>query len=235
MSTVGKEKIMLAEHILEVRHAASGTFLDLRGYVADYIRQKGIFHHWKIDANVVNFQDEPGTIKKEGAFVGYKSAGYVTLNPITRNYFADRASSFWNLLLKNGRYKIHKPTRFGTRTKLFVPSPQSFDEINKAMFEGLFTEKARLLVGGKETDLQFTIELKEDGFDVRVTGGPIHKDEANKHFQFKAEQFSQCGIFLDIDCFKTDGLSLSEVPRLLKTAIKLTWEKAEKFASGVGL
>jgi hypothetical protein len=235
MINVGKEKIILAEHVLEVRHVASGTFLDVRGYVADYIRQNRFFPHWQIDATVISFRDEPDTIKTEGAFVGYKSAGYVTLNPFTRNYFFDRASSFWDLLLKNSRYKIPEPTRFGTRTKLFFPSSHGFDEINKAMFEGLFTEKARSLVGGKETDLQFTIELKEDVFDVRVVGGPIHKDEAKKYFQFDSEQFNQCGLFLDIDYFKTDGLSLSNVPRLLKTAINLTWEKAEKIASGVGL
>ena len=235
MSRVGKEKIMLAEHVLEVRHVASGTFLDVRGDVADYIRQNSFFPHWQIDANVVNFRDEPYTIKTEGAFVGYKSAGYVTLNPFTRNYFADRASSFWNLLVKNGRYKIPEPTRFGTRTKLFVPSLQGFDEINKVMFEELFTEKAKSLVGGKETDLQFTIELKEDVFDVRIIGGPIHKDEGKKYFQFDSDQFSQCGLFLDIDYSKTDGLSLPNVPNLLKQAINLTWQKAEQIASGIRL
>jgi len=58
------------------------------------------------------------------------------------------------------------------------------DEINKAMFEELFTEKTRSLIGGKETDLQFSINLKEDVFNVHITGGPIHKDEAGKYFQF---------------------------------------------------
>ncbi|GAH01024.1 unnamed protein product [marine sediment metagenome] len=38
----------------------------------------------------MNFRDESDAIKTEGAFVGYKSAGYVTLNPSTRNYFTDR-------------------------------------------------------------------------------------------------------------------------------------------------
>lgn len=229
------EKIMLSEHVLEVRYKASGTFLDVRGYIADYIHQNGVFPHWNIDTNVVNFRDESNVIKTEGAFVGYKSAGYVTLNPQTRNYFTDRASSFWNMFIKNDHYKIPNPLRFGARTKLFVPSTQSFDKINKVMFEELFTEKARSLIGGKETDLQFTVELQEDVFDVRVVGGPLHKDESRKFFKFDAEQFSQCGLFLDIDYFKTDGLSLPNVPKLLKHAITLTWEKAELIASGVGL
>ena len=229
------EKIMIAEHVLEVRYAASGTFLDVRGYIADYVRQKGLFPHWKIDSNVVNFRDDPGAIKSEGAFVGYKSAGYVAFNPKTRNYFTDRASSFWKSLLKNEHYKIPEPTRFGARTKVFVPTPQSFEEINKVLFEIIFTAKARELIGGKETDLQFTIDLKEDVFDVRVTGGPIHKDEAGRYFQFESDHFKQCGLFLDFDYFKTDKLSLSNVPKLLKEAIDFTWHKAEKIASGVGL
>jgi hypothetical protein len=117
-----KNEIMIAQHIFEVRYAASGTFLDVRGNIADYIRAEGFFPHWKIDANVINFRDEAGTIKSDGAFVGYKSAGYVGLNPQTRNYFSDRASSFWKLLIKNSHYKIPQPVRFGARTTLFVPS-----------------------------------------------------------------------------------------------------------------
>jgi hypothetical protein len=235
MAKAERDKIMLPEHVLEVRYAASGTFLDVRGYIADYIRQEGFFPHWKIDTNVVNFRDESDVIKAEGAFVGYKSAGYVALNPQTRNYFSDRASSFWKLLLKNNHYKIPKPTRFGARTKLFIPSPESFDEINTAMYEKFFTEKARSLIGGKERDSKFTIDLKEEGFDVRVIGGPIHKDEAGRYFQFDSDHFSQCGLFLDIDYFKTEGLSLQSVPKLLKQSIELTWEKAERIASGIGL
>ncbi len=229
------EKVMLAEHTLEVRHSASGTFLDERGYVADYIRQEGFFPHWQIDANVVNFRDESSSVKSEGAFVGYKSAGYVALNPQTRNYFPDRASSFWKLMLKNNHYKIPNPTRFGARTKVFVPSKNSFDEINKTLYETFFTENARSLIGGKEIDLQFTVDLKEDVFHVHLMGGPIHEDEAGRYFKFESEFFKQSGLFLDIDFYKTDGLSLNDIPALLRKAIDLTWHKAELIASSIGL
>lgn len=235
MIKLENEKFMLSEHTLEVRHAASGTFLDLRGFIADYIRQHNIFPHWQIESNVINFRDEPNTIKSGGAFVGYKSLGYVLLDPFTKNLFEDKAISFLNLLIKNGRYNIPEPNRFGTRAMVFIPSSKNFDEINKAMFEGLFNEKAKTAVGGKETDLQFTIELKEDLFDARVMGGPMHKDEVKRHFKFDSDQFSKCGIFLDIDFFKTDNLSLKDVPKLLKKAVDLTYKKAEKIASGMGI
>ena len=229
------ERTMLVEHVLEVRHVPSGTFLDIRGYIADYVRQKGLFPHWKIDSNVVNFRDDPKSIKLEGAFVGYKNLGYVALNPQTRNYFVDRAISFWKSLINNERYKIPELTRFGTRTKIFMPLPQTFSEINKMLFEALFTEKARSLIGGKEKDFQFTIELRESDFDLRIGGGPIHKDEAGKYFQFESSDFAQCGMFLDLDYFKEHDLELSNVPKLLKEAITLTWHKAEQIASDIGL
>jgi hypothetical protein len=103
------------------------------------------------------------------------------------------------------------------------------------MFEGLYSERIRTLVSGSQTDLQFTIELKEKGFDIRVMGGPIHKDEAPRYFQFKTDELHKCGLYLDIDCYKTSGLTLDSVPKLLKEAVALTWDKAERIASGLGL
>jgi len=55
MTKTDRDKIMLAEHVLEVRHEASGTFLDVRGYVADYIRREKFLPHWK---------DHKGTLMK---------------------------------------------------------------------------------------------------------------------------------------------------------------------------
>jgi len=229
------EKEMVVEHVLEVRHVASGTFLDVRGYVADYIRNHKFLPHWKIDANVVNFRDEADALKNEGAFVGYKSAGYVVIDPKTRNFFCDRASAFWNLIQKNDHYKLPSPSRFGIRTKLFIPSRKSFDDINKVIYEEFFSEKARSLLGGKETDLQFTIDLRESGFNVRLIGGPIHKDEANQYFKADSDHFKKCGLFLDIDYFKTDELSNKTIPNLLSKAVDLMWSKAESIATGLGL
>ncbi len=236
MSEKGRDKVMIAEHVLEVRYDASGAFLDVRGYVADYIRQEENFlPHWSIDANVVNFRDDPQKIIKEGGFVGYRSSGYVVFNPETQNFFVDKASVFWKLLLKNPHYKLPTPTRFGTRTKVFIPSSKSFDDINKKMYEVLFAEKARSLFGGNEQDLMFTVVLKEAGFEVRVLGGPIHKQEATQYFQFGSDHFDKCGLFLDIDYYKTTDLAQKDVPQLLHSSIDLMWKKAERIAEGLGL
>jgi hypothetical protein len=235
MAKKKETKIMLAEHILELRHVPSGAFLDVRGYVADFIKNSGLFPHWKIDSNVVNFRDKSDGPEREGAFIGYKSVGYVVYNAETRNYFVDRAVSFWKASLKNEHYNIPAITRFGARTKVFIPSPLSFDEINKTVFEGFFTAKARELVGGREKDVQFVLNLVEKQFEVRVRGGPVHKGEVGSYLNFESADFEKCGLFLDLDYFKTEDISHEHVGMLLKEAIDLTWLKIERIASGLGL
>ncbi|MEW6518681.1 MAG: hypothetical protein AB1461_04645 [Thermodesulfobacteriota bacterium] len=235
MAKKERDKIMLAEHIVEVRHEASGTFLDVRGYVADYIRDKKIFPHWQIDSNIINFRDIPDGVKKEAAFVGFKSAGYIVYNPDTKNYFPDKASAFWKALQENGHYKIPAPTRLGVRTKIFIPTNQKFDEISKLLFEVFYTEKAKKLLGGKEKDVQLAVDLDEGQFEVHFRCGPMHENEIEKHLNFESEHFSKCGLFIDLDYYKTTKLSHKDIPKLMKEAVAFSWEKAEKIATELGI
>ncbi len=226
-----KEKLMLAEHIVEIRHAAAGTFLDVRGYVADYIRTSGFLPHWSIQTNIVNFRDKEDKVEKEGGFVGYKSLGYFVYNADTKNFFADRANAFLKLIMENKHYTIPDMTRFGVRTKVFIPCDLTFEAINSKFFNRLFTEGAVKLIGGQEKDFQIIIDLIEQEFDVRLRGGPIHKNEAGKHLNFEAEQFKNAGIFLDIDYYKTKDILLKQTRKHLLQAIELTWNKVENIAS----
>ena len=229
------EDIILSEHVLEVRHIASGSFLDVRGYVADYIRESGMLPHWKIDSNVVNFRDKADKVEQDGAFAGYKSAGYVVFNPETKNYFQDKAGKFWSLLIKNQHYNLPDLIRFGARTKAFFPSSKSFEEINRQLYNAFITEHGRELIGGKEKDFQIILDLVENNFDIQLRIGPIDKDEVGKYLNFESDQFKRCGLFFDIDVYKTNELNHSGVTKLLKEAMQLTWEKLENIANEVGI
>ena len=230
---MARDKVMLAQHVLEVRHEASGSFLDVLGFVADYIRKSGHFLHWKIDSNVVSFRDEPNKVKKDGAFAGYKNAGYFVNNPETRNYFVDKASSYWKALLKNGHYELPKATRFGCRTFVFVPTNIDFDKLNNVVFNAFYTDQARTFIGGKETDLQFIFDLVEEQFQVRMYGGPLREKEALNYMNFESEHFEKCGLFLDIDYYKSTDIDHTLVPKLLNEAIQLTWGKIETIANSL--
>jgi hypothetical protein len=229
-----KAKVFLAEHILEIRHEASGNFLDVRGRIADYCKKQKLFPHWQIDNQVINFRDSAEKIGREGAFVSYKNFGYIVLDAPTMNYFPDRAIHFLKVLSQFKDYQPENFLRFGARTKFFIPSDLSFEEISKKMSAGVFSEKLISLVGGAQADLQFIIELKEEGFDIRIVGGPLHKDEAKNFMQFESKEFAKTGVFFDVDFYKTDNLNSSQFNTHLKTSIGLTWGKIEKIASGLG-
>ena len=137
------EGLMLAEHVFEVRHVASGSFLDVRGSVADYVSGIGFLPHWKIATNTVNFHDGEKKVEREGAFAGYTSLGYLTNNPETRNFFVDRGTLFWKQIQKNGVYKIPELKRFGARTKVFLPSERTFREVNSKVFTTVYSDAVR--------------------------------------------------------------------------------------------
>ncbi|TRY30332.1 hypothetical protein [Aliiglaciecola sp. M165] len=230
-----QEKVIVSEHVLELRHHATGRFLDVRGYVADHIKGAELFPHWQIDSNVVNFRDAPQKPEKVGAFAGFKSAGLFVYDPDTRNFFEDKAGKFWKTLSKNQFYTVPGITRFGCRTKVFLNSEKKFEEINSILYSKFFTDDFKNLIGEKEKDLQVVIELVVGELELRVTCGPIHKDEASRYFSFQSDHFSDTGIFLDIDVYKTKNVSHADVLSLTKKAMKLSWDKIDSFVSRVGL
>ena len=234
MSEINK-RIIVTEHIMEIRHHASGRFLDVRGYVADYFRSNDLFPHQQIDPNVVQFRDEPKAPKKIGAFAGYKSAGLYSFDPDTRNYFEDKAGQFWKNLSKNQFYNIPEIRRFGCRTKAFLNCSKTFEEINNSLYEKFFSDDFRSLIGEKEKDLQVVVELNAGNFLMKIICGPIHKKEANNYFNFKSDHFEDTGIFLDIDVYKDKDVRSSKISALVKESMNLTWRKIDNISKSVGL
>ena len=229
-----KGRTILAEHVFEVRHVASGTFLDVRGYVADYIKECKLFPHWNIDTNIVNFRDKEKKAATDSAFIGYKSAGYIVFNAPTKNYFPDKSAKFWNTLIKNNHYKIPELLRIGIRTKAFFPLSETFEEIRNAIYNKFYTKESQNLIGGSLNDLQLVIDYEEEGFKVFLRGGPIKKGKATKYFNFESEELKNGGLFLDLDFFKKDPIEHKNIPPLIKTAINITWKKLETITRGLG-
>ncbi|MFC2070477.1 hypothetical protein ACFLTB_04830 [Chloroflexota bacterium] len=230
-----REKVILARHTLEIRYEATGTFLDVRGYVADYIKEKGLFPHWKIEPNTVSFRDDRDKVIKDGAFAGYKNAGYFVINPDTRNYFVNKATSYWKTLVDNKHYAIPKLTRFGCRTLAFIPTEMNFIDLNNIVFNAFYTEKAKALISGTEEDLQFIFDLVEGHFQVKLSGGPLHEKEALNLMNFESEYFEKCGLFIDIDYYKTEDINQKSVIKLLNESTNFSWEKIENMANSLEL
>jgi hypothetical protein len=232
---MAKEEIIVTEHVLEIRHAASGKFLDSRGFIADYMRTNEIFPHWQIDTNIVQFRDYPNHIESLGGFVGYKSAGLFCYDPSSRNFFEDKVGKFWKTLTKNQFYNIPEIQRFGCRTKAFLNCNKSFEEINKTLYENYFSDKFKSLIGQGEKDLQIVIDLKISGFDMRIMIGPLKKEEARRYFNFESEHFKDTGIYLDIDVSITQDVKHQDIHQLVKSALKETWTKIDLISKSNGI
>ncbi len=227
--------VMLTQHVFEVNHEPSGSFIDARGDVADYIKNANLFLHWNIGTNTVNFHDSPDGVKKDVALASFKNIAYFVFNPENRSYFVDKASSFWNILLKHKHYKMFNPTRFGCRTQVFVPTSKSFEQVKENIFNSFYKITARELLGGKENDIQLVFDFSEGQFKVHLFGGPMNKNEAAMHFNFKSDHFKKCGLYINTDYYKTDGLNNSSIEKLLVDASRLSWSRIETIVSSLKL
>lgn len=230
-----KKKVIVSEHVLEVRHQATGRFLDVRGNVADHVRGSDMFPHWQIKTNVIAFSDAPDKPNKVGAFAGFKSAGLFAYDPDTRNFFQDKCAKYWKILASNQFYTLPELLRFGCRTKVFLNSDKSFEQINKDLTERFFSDRIHELDKNPIRDFQIVLEFVAHQFQSRIVVGPIHKEEADKYFSFESDHFSETGLYLDIDIFKTRDLQATEIPALTNEAMDVTWGKIDAIANMVEL
>lgn len=229
------EKIMVTEHVVEIRHAAVGSFLDVRGFVADYVRDSKFLPHWKIDSNVVSFTDSATSVDKEGSFAGYKSFGYFTYNPPTKNFFQDRATSFIKLLLKNEHYKIPSGTRFGCRTKVFIPCEKDFDTLNQLLYNNFLSQNLTDIIGQKGKDFELILDYKDKGYDARLILSPVNKDDIKSRMSFESEHFTKQGLYIDFDYFKIDNIDNTKLQIMLKETMGFIWEKVDSITHKLGI
>lgn len=232
--TKGKVRKAITEQIFEARYAASGTFLDIRGCIADYIKASKLFPYWNIDSNIVRFRDSQKKPKSDSAFIGYKSCGYIVFNASTKNYFTDKSKKFWKILNENKHYEISDLSRLGIRTKVFFPLAKEFEEIRDIIYSYFFTETSRKLVGDSVEDFQLVIDYKEENFKVFLRGGPVKEGEAKRYFNFESEEFKANGLFLDLDFFKTGDIPYKNVSNLVERAIEMTWRKLDTIFNSLG-
>lgn len=224
----------VAEEVVEIRYKPSGSFLNYSGQIADYIESAGIFPHWEIDQNTVVFRDSDLEPKHLSAFISYKNAGFVSFDAPTANFFNDKASSYWKALESNKLFKIPPIQRLGLRNRCFVKSNLPFEELEKKLFDALFSTDISKKIGGVRKDLQVIFDLVEGGNNIKLIIGPLKSNEAKTQFRFQSEHFTNTGLFVDIDIYKTyDGKSSDVIP-FIREASKSAWDKISTVAALVG-
>ena len=231
-----KQPDFITEHVFELQHEVKGKFLDIKGTIADAIREAAIFPDWQIDANLIKFYNGKTIDDKDiEAIISYNLIRFMSYDPSTKNYFEEQLKKFIKTLRSLDVYDIPKINRFGVRTKCFIPSQLTFNDIFKRISQSLNNEYVSKLVGGIPNDTQLSFNTSEHGFTVRVTIGPIKPKEAKNYFSFKSDKLSSSGTYIDIDCFQVQQIENNEINELINKAMKITWQKIENITNVLGV
>lgn len=228
------DEIYITEHTLELRHAAVGKFLDVRGKVADYIKDKKFFTHWAIQENTISFYDDGSALNKPKATISFNAIAFITTNPPTKNFFQEKAISFWNAVSSNEDYIIPSISRFGARTKCYIPVKDlTFSKIHERIYSKLFSSEFVQKVGTL-ADLQLVLDLKEKEYNIRLILGPVKENEAGRYFSFQDKAFVSPGLYIDIDYFKFSAPH-EKIKSSLNEAMELTWKRIDSIVDIIGI
>ena len=140
-----------------------GSFLDIRGAVADFVREHGLFRHWQIGANRVDFWNaEDREEDPEKAFGSFHNCGYQIHNPSTENYFSDRAGKFLSILadLKDFHYLV--VIRLGVRSRFYLSAENlTFEELRSRYSNTFLSDKLPEIFGAKIDDVGTNLNFRD--------------------------------------------------------------------------
>lgn len=231
-----KEICMITEHMIELLHEFSGSFLDNKGLIADKVRAAdNIFTDWKITPNSIEFFNAKDLKKQNEAIMGCNLIRYITYDPSSKNYFEEKSKKFFKFISNIKEYNIPNGTRFGIRSKCFVQIDKTFNEIYKAIFEKFFNKDSASVFGGRIEDLMYVVNIKESKYSMRLSFGPVNNNEVTKYMSFQSDDFNRSGIFFDIDCFYSHSFVSNEINNLISESIKLTSEKIDRIVLSLGI
>lgn len=233
------ESMIISDHILELRYEPMGSFLGIRGEVADTVKRDGQFKHWSITSNRVDFWNEDNREDDpETGFVSFRNCGSQLHNPQTRNYFPDRAGKFLRTLDEKAQIKISGITRLGVRAEWFCGSTQTFDQIRDQFYKSFYGSLDRQVFNGDVEDVGAVLNFRRGSLYFNVSSGPMLKDQAMTLIRMiKHEEFPPQGLFLDVDCFLKD-LGDKEVGRLVHEIRELhdeCWVRFDKLRQFLGI
>ena len=228
-------QLIIAEHLFEARFRPIGSFLDVRGHVADHVSAAFGIPQWRIDQHTINFHDVNEGIDKIGAFVSFRNAGLEAHDAPTRNFFEDKAEAFWKAFQSFSGFEIPQINRLGVRTKAFLKLDLPFEKIEQTLTSKLLTSDAVSIFGSKPADFGVVVGLEEKGLKLRIQLGPFKKKEVQQFFRFKSEHFESAGVLVDCDVYSDELQDAHSVPKNIRAGAKLAWLKTDNIFDKLGL
>jgi len=220
-----------SEHYMEIRYEAMGSFLNIRGAVADFVKEKEIFRHWRIGENRVDFwnMEDPDEDPEKG-YVSFRNCGYQMHNPSTENHFLDRAAKFISALGDMESFNFPRISRLGVRSRFYHSvENMSFGEFCERYSTKFLRDGVPGVFAGSVKDVAVNLDFRDKNVSFNTASGPMKKEQFIQQFSTLAqkEEIAPIGLFFDIDCFETDlGILPTQTIQVdLRALHKQCWQK----------
>jgi len=228
---------LIVEHVFEIRHEASGKFLDVKGCLADSVKKADIFNDWAIESSLIRFYNaNNNSITGIEAFVSHNTIRFFSYMPETNNYFKDKLLKFIKTLEPEKSYSIPVINRLGIRTRCFIPLNAEFKNIFNKIYSLFYKDNSFDLLELKSDDLQVVLQGEEQDFKVKISFGAVKRNESANYFNFKSDKFVNAGIYIDIDCFQLKRIEIKDIIKSsVDKALKISWRKIELILDKIGI
>jgi len=223
------EKV-ISEHTVEIRYKPNAKILDYRGTWAEAISKHMGLSDWGIIENRIDIFSKE---KNMHGFVGFRNAGFVTLDAPTSNYFPDQALKLFKFLF--GLDGFGDPIgveRIGVRYKFCTSFSGKFEELcNKYATKFLsITDKGKAVLGEsvKLIDIGGPLNFVDGLGNFNTMSGPMAKKQMELFFK-KHEDYPDIGLYFDIDYWRKPEKDMSgkDVTSVLKSFAEAAWSRHE--------
>jgi hypothetical protein len=226
------DRKLVSEHVLEIRHRAYGTFLDMRGRIADTVAAAGQMTAWSVTDNRIDFKPNEED-EREVGFVSHRNLGYIVRSPDSRNYMQDRALRFIRDLVAVRGYELREVKRFGFRSRFLSPSKDSFRALLKKVNDRMPLPEQLVSVFEAQLDDYGPVAiLKRGNMKIRVQCGPMEKEQSKGLFEKQADRLPDVGFFVDIDHYQADlgVMGEREISTLLRSMNDSAWKAIDAYS-----
>ncbi|MEK7581121.1 MAG: hypothetical protein AAB512_02440 [Patescibacteria group bacterium] len=123
------------------------------------------------------------------------------------------------------KFKVVEIRRIGFRKTQILETTFSFSDLVDLLYKKLYPQNAQIKeISGENTrDLQFVLDSSNDGFLNHTQIGPLDKKEVSIYFRSKFDEKVEIhpnqGLFIDVDVFANDDLTVENTKEKLDQII----------------
>jgi hypothetical protein len=218
------------ELIFEIRYRPNARLLDVRGDLATEIAAEMGLPDWLIIENRVDLFAKD---QSQYAFVGFRNAGFKTVNAPTKDLFPDKAAKLMRMLFKNPAFGTTiNVDRIGVRSRFSNPFAGTFEELCvrfATRYVSITEATKELLDDAKLVDIGAPLNFTDRLGNFNTMSGPMKREQFKQFFQ-REDPYPQVGLYYDIDYFKQPKSAMDDrdVAGAIKSFALAGWERHQR-------